>query len=130
MLAHQYKGMVKINYQIPDYNIDDVADPQKRCSLCGHFLDHKDEIKNYKPVDIIKKICELSTHYPQSMRTLALTISHPGLTFREYAEMLGISKMAVSLNLKRLEQEFGVKLYCPKMKNATGQRRRRKNEKK
>ena len=64
------------------------------------------------------------------MRTLALTISHPGKTFREYADLLGISKMAVSLNLKRLEQELGVKLYCPKYKNQTGQKRRRKNEKK
>jgi len=121
---------LQINNIQPDYDINHIEDSNKRCELCGHLLDHRDEIKNYKPVDIIKKICELSTHYPQSMRTLALTISHPGLTFREYAEMLGISKMAVSLNLKRLEQEFGVKLYCPKMKNATGQRRRRKNEKK
>ena len=85
--------------------------------------------KNYKSIDIVKKMCALSVHYPQSMKTLSLTITYPGLTIKEYSILQGISKMAICLNLRRLEQELGVKLYMPKYKNSTGQRRRRSNEK-
>lgn len=73
-------------------------------------------------------MCDLSVRYPQSFRTLALAIANPGKTMKEYGIMMGISKMAICLNIKRLEHMLGVKLYAPKFKNKTGQMSRRHNQ--
>jgi len=127
LLSPGKKGI--LNREREKYNIEDVKDPKKYCELCGGILDHHEAIKNYKPIDIIKKICDLSVRYPQSWKTLALTISNPGKTMREYGIMMGISKMAICLNIKRLETTLGVKLYAPKFNTKTGQMRRRHTQK-
>jgi hypothetical protein len=112
-----------------EFNINDVKDPSRYCELCGSIIDHHEAIKNYKPLDIIKRMLDLEVRYPQSYKTLAICITNPGKTMKEYGIMMGISKMAISLNIARLEEELGVKLYCPKFRTRTGQMRRRRNEK-
>jgi len=125
MYKDEYEKMDKIK---PEYNINDLKDPKKYCELCGSILDHHEIIKNYKPVEIIKKIIELSIQFPKSFQILSITISKPGLSYREYGKILGVSYNAIYLGIKRLEKHFTMKLYCPKFISSPAQKRRRRRE--
>jgi len=111
-----------------EYNINDLADPKKYCQLCGSILDHHEAIKNYKPIDIVRKIIELSIRFPKSFQILSLTIVSPGMSYRDYAKVLGVSYNSIYLGIQRLEKYFGMKLYCPKYLVNTAQKRRRSKE--
>jgi len=125
MFTDKYEEMDKIK---PDYNINDLKDPKKYCELCGSILDHHEIIKNYKPIDIIKKMIELSIQFPKSFQILSITIRNPGLSYREYSKILGVSYNAIYLGIQRLEKHFAMKLYCPKFISSPAQKRRRRRE--
>lgn len=114
-----------MEYNINEIDINQIKDNKLYCELCGSCLDAKELLKNYEPIDIIRKLCSLFIRLPNSFKTLALVIDSPGKTMEEYGELLGISKMGVSLNLDRIEKHFGCKLYYPKFQNSQAQKRRR-----